>query len=76
MDNYLQYVGGVAGATAITSIAAASAYYYASRPTPDTPLVPLHNQGPVLEVSFIIYFIFYEFCYSLVNTLMVLFCFN
>lgn len=51
MDGYLQYVGGVAGATALTTIAAASAYYYASRPEPEEPLVPLHHQSPVLEVS-------------------------
>lgn len=56
MDNYLQYVGGLAGATALTSIAAASAYYYASRPIPDEPLVPLHKQSPILEVSHLCFY--------------------
>jgi hypothetical protein len=53
MDSYLQYVGGTTGAIALTGIAAASAYYFATRPTPEKPLVPLHEQTLlVLEVSF------------------------
>lgn len=52
MDSYLQYVGGSTGAIALTgTIAAASALYYATRPTPEKPLVPLDNQSPILEVS-------------------------
>lgn len=51
MDSYLQYVGGSAGAIALAGIAAASALYFATRPTPEKPLVPLHEQSPVLEVS-------------------------
>lgn len=51
MDNYLQYVGGTTGALTITGIAAASAMYYATRPTPEIPLVPLHDQSPILDVS-------------------------
>lgn len=51
VDGYLQYLGGSAGALAITGVAAASAYYYASRPSPEKPLVPLDNQSPILEVS-------------------------
>lgn len=52
MDNYLQYVGGSTGLIALTGIAAASALYFATRPKPEKPLVPLHSQSPVLEVSF------------------------
>jgi len=53
MDSYLQYVGGSTGAIAVTgAIAAASAFYYATRPTPEKPLVPLHDQSPtIMEVS-------------------------
>lgn len=51
IDSYLQYVGGPAGAIALTGIAAASALYFATRPTPEKPLVPLDDQAPVLEVS-------------------------
>lgn len=51
MDSYLQYVGGSTGVIAITGIAAASALYLATRPKPEQPLVPLHDQSPVLEVS-------------------------
>lgn len=50
MDGYFQYIGGSTGALAI-GIAAASAIYLATRPTPEEPLVPLHDQSPVLEVS-------------------------
>uniref|UniRef100_A0A1L8DZ27 Long-chain-fatty-acid--CoA ligase n=1 Tax=Nyssomyia neivai TaxID=330878 RepID=A0A1L8DZ27_9DIPT len=49
VDGYLNYLGGPAGAIALTGIAAASAYYFASRPQPETPLVPLDNQSPILE---------------------------
>ncbi len=48
--DYLQYIGGLMGVSALTGIAAASAYYYATRPLPEVPLVPLHNQSPILEV--------------------------
>lgn len=51
MDSYLQYFGGTAGVIALTGIAAASALYFATRPTSEEPLVPLHAQSPVLEVS-------------------------
>lgn len=54
MDSYLQYIGGSTGAIALTGIAAASALYFATRPTPEKPLVPLHDQSPVLEVSIFI----------------------
>ncbi|XP_059476454.1 long-chain-fatty-acid--CoA ligase 5 isoform X2 [Neocloeon triangulifer] len=45
MDQYLHYIGGPAGALALTGVAAASAYYLASRPTPEKPLVPLDEQS-------------------------------
>ncbi|XP_054266091.1 long-chain-fatty-acid--CoA ligase 1 isoform X2 [Macrosteles quadrilineatus] len=48
MDQYLQYVGGPVGALALTAVAAGSAYYLASRPTPEKPLVPLDHQSFVL----------------------------
>lgn len=51
MDNYLQYIGGPVGAIALTGIAAVSAFYFATRPRREEPLVPLHDQSPVLEVS-------------------------
>ena len=51
MDDCLQYIGGTAGVVALSSVAAATAYYYATRPSPQTPLVPLDNQSPVLDVS-------------------------
>lgn len=44
MDNYLQYVGGPTGAIALTGVAAASAYYLATRPIPESPLFPLDEQ--------------------------------
>lgn len=50
-ESYLKYIGGSTGAIALTGVAAASAYYFASRPTPEKPLVPLDNQCPILEVS-------------------------
>lgn len=58
MDKYLQYIGGTPGAIALTTIAAASAYYLASRPVPEKPLVPLDNQCPILEVCWILYFMY------------------
>lgn len=49
VDDYL--LRGILGATALAGVAVASAYYLATRPVPETPLVPLHNQSPILEVS-------------------------
>ncbi|XP_055923850.1 long-chain-fatty-acid--CoA ligase 5 isoform X1 [Eupeodes corollae] len=49
IDGYLNYFGGTAGALTLTGIAAASVYYFASRPIPEKPLVPLHKQSPILE---------------------------
>jgi len=51
MDQYLDYIGGPAGALALTGVAAASAFYLASRPTPQKPLVELHCQSRLLPVS-------------------------
>lgn len=51
MDQYLDYIGGPAGALALTGVAAASAFYLASRPTPQKPLVELHCQSRILPVS-------------------------
>lgn len=51
MEQYLDYIGGPAGALALTGAAAASAYYLASRPTPRAPLVPLDTQSVELPVS-------------------------
>lgn len=51
MDEYLHYIGGTAGAVTLSAVAAATAYYYATRPSPDTPFVPLDNQSPILDVS-------------------------
>lgn len=47
LEEYLPYVGGAAGALVLTGVAA----YYASRPTPQRPLVPLDAQAKVLPVS-------------------------
>nr|XP_029731299.1 long-chain-fatty-acid--CoA ligase 1-like isoform X1 [Aedes albopictus]XP_029731300.1 long-chain-fatty-acid--CoA ligase 1-like isoform X1 [Aedes albopictus] len=47
LDGCLQYVGGTGGALALTGVAAATAYYYATRPIPEKPLVPLDNQCPI-----------------------------
>nr|CAH7756996.1 unnamed protein product [Callosobruchus chinensis] len=44
MEQYLHYIGGGAGALALTGVAAASAYYLTSRPTPERPLFPLDAQ--------------------------------
>lgn len=38
------YIGGGAGALALTGVAAASAYYLTNRPTPERPLFPLDAQ--------------------------------
>ncbi|XP_063244280.1 long-chain-fatty-acid--CoA ligase 6 isoform X2 [Bacillus rossius redtenbacheri] len=48
MDQYLDYIGGPAGALALTGVAAASAFYLASRPSPEKPLVQLDKQSRVL----------------------------
>lgn len=57
MDDCLQYVGGTVGAVTLSSIAAATAYYYATRPSPQIPLVPLEDQSPILDVSYFGYFV-------------------
>lgn len=49
MEQYLLYIGGGAGALALTGVAAASAYYLTSRPTPQRPLFPLDAQCIVEE---------------------------
>lgn len=54
MDNYLQYVGGPTGAIALTGVAAASAYYLATRPVPESPLFPLDEQT-ILEKEVSLY---------------------
>lgn len=51
MEQYLHYIGGGAGALALTGVAAASAFYLASRPTPERPLFPLDAQCIVQPVS-------------------------
>ena len=51
MEQYLDYIGGPAGALALTGVAAASAYYLASRPAPQKPLVDLNKQSDLLPVS-------------------------
>lgn len=38
------YIGGGAGALALTGVAAASAYYLTNRPTPERPLFPVDAQ--------------------------------
>ncbi|KAJ6646307.1 Long-chain-fatty-acid--CoA ligase 6, partial [Pseudolycoriella hygida] len=48
--DYLQYIGGLIGVSALTGVAAASAYLYVTRPLPEVPLVPLHDQSPILEM--------------------------
>lgn len=52
MEQYLQYIGGGAGALALTGVAAASALYLVSRPTSQKPLFPLDQQCIVEPVSF------------------------
>ncbi|XP_045476219.1 long-chain-fatty-acid--CoA ligase 5 isoform X2 [Harmonia axyridis] len=49
MEQYLQYIGGGAGALALTGVAAASAYYLANRPASQKPLFPLDEQCIVEE---------------------------
>uniref|UniRef100_A0A1A9ZS49 Uncharacterized protein n=1 Tax=Glossina pallidipes TaxID=7398 RepID=A0A1A9ZS49_GLOPL len=51
IDGYLYYLGGTVGAITIAGIAAASAYYFMTRPIPEKPLVPLENQSPILEAE-------------------------
>lgn len=43
--DYLQYVGGIIGATAIASAAGAAAIYYMNSPNPIVPPVDLNNQS-------------------------------
>lgn len=52
MDHYLSYIGGPAGALALTCVAAGSAIYIANRPVPQRPLVPLDRQSTLLPVSY------------------------
>lgn len=53
MEQYLHYIGGGAGALALTGVAAASAFYLASRPSVEKPLFPLDEQCITeKEVSF------------------------
>lgn len=58
MEQYLHYIGGGAGALALTGVAAASAFYLASRPTPQKPLFPLDEQCKVLPVSKMYLYVF------------------
>lgn len=51
VEHYLHYVGGGAGALALTGVAAVSALYLASRPTGEEPLVPLEQQCKIVGVS-------------------------
>lgn len=46
LDSYLPYIGG-AGALVLTGVAA----YYATKPIPETPLMPLDAQSRLLPVS-------------------------
>lgn len=57
MDKYLEYVGGTTGAIALGGIAAASAYYLATRPKSEDPLFPLDEQT-ILENEVSIFFNF------------------
>ena len=54
VEQYMQYMGGAAGMLALTGVgvgvAAASAYYLASRPTPTLPPFDLDNQT-IIEVN-------------------------
>ncbi|XP_017780767.1 PREDICTED: long-chain-fatty-acid--CoA ligase 5 isoform X2 [Nicrophorus vespilloides] len=45
MEQYLHYIGGGAGALALTGVAAASAFYLASRPTTERLLWPIDDQA-------------------------------
>lgn len=51
MEQYLHYIGGGAGALALTGVAAASAFYLASRPASQKPLFPLDEQCLLEPVS-------------------------
>lgn len=51
MEQYLHYIGGGAGALALTGVAAASAFYLASRPASQKPLFPLEEQCILEPVS-------------------------
>ena len=55
VEQYLHYVGGAAGMLALTGVgvAAASAYYLASRPTPTLPPFDLDHQT-IIEVSVLV----------------------
>ena len=50
MEQYLMYIGGGAGALALTGVAAASAFYLASRPSSERLLWPMDAQA-IIEVS-------------------------
>lgn len=50
MEQYLHYIGGGAGALALTGVAAASAFYLASRPSSERLLWPNEDQT-IIEVS-------------------------
>lgn len=50
IDGYLYYLGGTLGTLTLGSLASSVAYYFATRPVPERPLVPLENQSPLLEV--------------------------
>lgn len=56
MDQYLHYIGGGAGALALTGVAAASAFYLASRPSSQQPLFPLDEQCKIAPVRTYFYF--------------------
>lgn len=47
VEDYLPYLGGAAGALVLAGVAA----YYTSRPSPETPLMPLDSQSRLLPVS-------------------------
>lgn len=57
MEQYLMYIGGGAGALALTGVAAASAYYLTSRPSPERPLFPLDAQCLLVNDEVVSYFI-------------------
>lgn len=63
-EEYLPYVGAGAGLLVTGAIAA----YYATRPTPETPLVPLDAQCRVLPVISIIKNIYSFFLFFLIKT--------
>lgn len=57
MEQYLHYIGGGAGALALTGVAAASAFYLASRPSSQKPLFPLEDQSLLSGVSCLFIFV-------------------